>query len=558
MASEQPSVLDETSFDVIVLGTGLVESILAGSLARIGKTVLHLDSNPYYGGNWSVLNFRDLLSWVKDRSDCVMNEQEADNTIHYKKRYEENFRNIDFKLYEPSTDSKEDSKSLETAPSQLQEAIAALHTHLQPSTLWEEDVIKSALEREAAIITESSTTDLTKSVSKLERMLDSVKQSRSYNLDLAPKILGCRGELVEVLMRSGVGRYLEFQGVNDIFLYDAADDHFEKVPSSKEDVFTNKSIALVEKRKLMKFLTFAMNYDEQDVASLEGYETAPYERFLEEKFKITGKLQAAILYAIAIVDSKALTPQGLARTQSFMKSMGRFSKGGYLCALYGGGSEIAQAFCRVCAVYGGVYILNQPLKKMEMDNDNQCVGVTTEDGQTFHCRWLVTGIDYMPKNWLSSTEQTWVSRAFLVTDRPLAYVEEDHMEALGFGVIPPQTIAANTKPVLSLHLSNESMACPRDQYVTYLWTEDDSQVLQDIVQTLLDKHDVSPRFALFYQQRIRHCEDAQLPGNVLLCPDPTASLDFEDAMRKAMQLFTVCCPEEEFMPAQEEDPDANI
>ena len=38
-------------FDVIILGTGLTESIVACAAAKCGKKVLHLDSNEYYGGD---------------------------------------------------------------------------------------------------------------------------------------------------------------------------------------------------------------------------------------------------------------------------------------------------------------------------------------------------------------------------------------------------------------------------------------------------------------------------------------------------------------------------
>lgn len=38
---------------------------------------------------------------------------------------------------------------------------------------------------------------------------------------------------------------------------------------SKEDVFSTESIALIDKRKLMRFLTFAMN-DEEDTQDLGG------------------------------------------------------------------------------------------------------------------------------------------------------------------------------------------------------------------------------------------------------------------------------------------------
>ncbi|KAM9408409.1 rab GDP dissociation inhibitor beta [Pholidichthys leucotaenia] len=40
----------EQEYDVIVLGTGLKECILSGLMSLNGKRVLHIDKNPYYGG----------------------------------------------------------------------------------------------------------------------------------------------------------------------------------------------------------------------------------------------------------------------------------------------------------------------------------------------------------------------------------------------------------------------------------------------------------------------------------------------------------------------------
>ena len=229
-------------------------------------------------------------------------------------------------------------------------------------------------------------------------LADLLKTSRSYNLDTTPKLIGSRDSLVETLIRSGVGRYLEFKSVDDIYILDG--DRLEKVPSSKEDVFTNKSVSLIEKRKLMKFLTFAMDYEETNLI-LEGTQDMTYTTFLAEKFKITGKLQDAIVYAIALVDDKASIKEGLDNTHTFVRAMGRFGKGAYLCPLYGGASEIAQAFCRVCAVYGGIYILNQPLDKYVVDKEtNTVTGVVTKEGQTYSCGKLISGIDYLNATWM--------------------------------------------------------------------------------------------------------------------------------------------------------------
>lgn len=41
--------MDE-KYDVIILGTGLKECVLAGLLGVAGKKILHMDRNKYYGG----------------------------------------------------------------------------------------------------------------------------------------------------------------------------------------------------------------------------------------------------------------------------------------------------------------------------------------------------------------------------------------------------------------------------------------------------------------------------------------------------------------------------
>ncbi|KAI9327247.1 GDP dissociation inhibitor [Zopfochytrium polystomum] len=57
--------MDET-YDVIVLGTGLTECILAGLLSVDGKKVLQIDRNDYYGGSSASLNLTQLYKKYRD------------------------------------------------------------------------------------------------------------------------------------------------------------------------------------------------------------------------------------------------------------------------------------------------------------------------------------------------------------------------------------------------------------------------------------------------------------------------------------------------------------
>ncbi|KDQ65124.1 hypothetical protein JAAARDRAFT_188375 [Jaapia argillacea MUCL 33604] len=55
-------------YDVIVIGTGLTESITAAALSKAGFTVAHIDENLYYGGDEASLDLDDLDQWAKKRS----------------------------------------------------------------------------------------------------------------------------------------------------------------------------------------------------------------------------------------------------------------------------------------------------------------------------------------------------------------------------------------------------------------------------------------------------------------------------------------------------------
>ncbi|XP_037367523.1 rab proteins geranylgeranyltransferase component A 1 [Talpa occidentalis] len=74
MADNLPS-----EFDVIAIGTGLPESIIAAACSRSGQRVLHVDSRSYYGGNWASFSFSGLLSWLKEyqENSDIMNESLA-------------------------------------------------------------------------------------------------------------------------------------------------------------------------------------------------------------------------------------------------------------------------------------------------------------------------------------------------------------------------------------------------------------------------------------------------------------------------------------------------
>lgn len=98
--------------------------------------------------------------------------------------------------------------------------------------------------------------------------------------------------------------------------------------------------------------------------------------------------------------------EGLKRTKAYLKSLGRFGRCAFLRPLYGGASEVAQAFCRACAVHGGIYMLNQPVEKVLLNEDRtQALGITTHDGQQFTSKWIIGSMEYMNEEWISQQDE---------------------------------------------------------------------------------------------------------------------------------------------------------
>ncbi|KEQ72743.1 hypothetical protein M436DRAFT_47355 [Aureobasidium namibiae CBS 147.97] len=57
--------LDGTSYDVLISGTGIQQSLLALALSRSGKNVLHVDKDDTYGGPEAALSLDEAEQWVE-------------------------------------------------------------------------------------------------------------------------------------------------------------------------------------------------------------------------------------------------------------------------------------------------------------------------------------------------------------------------------------------------------------------------------------------------------------------------------------------------------------
>ena len=274
MSDAGDSLQDE--FDVIVLGTGLPESIVAAACARAGKSVLHVDPNDYYGSGWASFWFTSWNDWLNSHSTC-------NDTLYH---------NIEKINYVPENSDDENVWSME----------------------------------------------------KLKKL------SNKFAIDLTPRMIYSNGPMTDLLLQSNICRYLSFKECTHFLLACPGDSiELREIPCTRSDVFNDRTLSLLQKRKLMKFIDEFEKISSQEVDLKE-----PFEKFLSRHS--LDPLLVNVIKCVSLSQADSTVGDAVKKLNLFTKSAGRYGKTPFLWTLYGSG-ELPQAFCRLCAVFGGFYFL---------------------------------------------------------------------------------------------------------------------------------------------------------------------------------------------------------
>ncbi|CAI0442036.1 unnamed protein product, partial [Linum tenue] len=192
--------VDPTTFDLIVIGTGLPESVIAAAASTSGKSVLHLDPNPFYGSHFASLSIPELTSFLNSSSaplDSLSSSHAADGATE-----DPNFSIINL-------------------------SCRSLYSDVEISSL---------------------------SPTLLEEC------SRKFLLDVSgPRVLFCADKAIDLMMKSEASQYVEFKGIDASFIGDG-NGALSAVPDSRAAIFKDKSLNLIQKNQLMRFFKLVQGH----------------------------------------------------------------------------------------------------------------------------------------------------------------------------------------------------------------------------------------------------------------------------------------------------------
>jgi len=526
-------------FQVVVLGTGLTESVVAAAASRLGHTVLHIDTQDYYGGDWASFTLQGLTDWADsktqpkstEKSETKSSEESSDqhNTEKLLGEGEElydlgDFSSVHSVLYQwHQNQENQQVKETETSASEKNDTNKA-------STENTDDIAQDDTKK-----TEEGTKHGSKKKQWNKELL--LEENRRFNLDLSPRLLYARGAMVELLISSNISRYTEFKSVSRVLTQIGG--RLEHVPSSRSDVFATKHITVVEKRILMKFLSFCVNEKTEDI--LEGKQHKTFKEFLAGE-NLTENLIHFVVHSIAMVNPTAGIKEGLEQTVKFLSSLGRFGSTPFLWSMYGTG-ELPQAFCRLCAVFGGVYYLGRNMSNLIV-KDGKCVGVITE-GKRINCDYLVIPDNRTPQNILKGGEaQVTTRRGIYVTESSVLPADKEQITLLSLPF---------KEPVHVMEVGPGTAACPKGLQIVHATSVDIANDDDGNKHDSLDKVDeIIPKdsllFSLSFRQTTRTGDVSTKLSNVYRASGPRPELDFDLALQEAELIYKQLYPEDEFLP----------
>ncbi|XP_060191859.1 rab escort protein 1 isoform X1 [Lycium barbarum] len=523
--------IEPSNFDLIVIGTGLPESILAAAASAAGKSVLHLDPNPNYGSHYASLTLNEFTSYIQSQS--------SQSPIAAISR--------------PEIDSGYTRVGISTRP---------VYSSVEINSYGSEPLEQS--------------------------------RKFNIDLS-GPRVLLCADGMIDLILKSEVNQYMEFKGIDGSFMGDGegnlenVPDSRSAIFKDRKLSFTEKNQLM----RFFKMVQGHLGGGESERISEQDLESS-FVDFLS-KMGLSKKLKSIILYAIAMADydqeigdlSKSVlkTKDGIDRLALYHSSVGRFpnAPGAMIYPIYGQG-ELPQAFCRRAAVKGCIYVLRMPVNCLLMDKaSGSYKGVCLASEQELFSHKLIVAPSFVVESppphsspdalqnvcgdFGSRNITEKLVRSICISKHSLKL---DVANCLAF--FPPRSLfPEQVTAVRALQLSSNVAVCPSGMYLTYLSAicDDDVQgkkLLNAAINVLFhipvsgssgnndsaedqsETRDAKPAllWSVLYTQELAKLQDVL--DNIICTPTPDGSPYYHDLLGATEKIFQELYSGEEFFP----------
>lgn len=384
--------------------------------------------------------------------------------------------------------------------------------------------------------------------------------------------------MVDLLISSNICRYTEFRAVDKVLT--VLNGKLDIVPGSRSDIFTKKNVTIIEKRLLMKFITQCVEEDKREDDFKQFPEEGKFVDLMKQQ-RLTENLIHYILYSMCMGSHEMTFSEGLERIKTYLTSIGRYGNTPFLFPMFGCG-EIPQCFCRLCAVFGGIYWLGKRIDDVQTiaseNPEEQIVKIKFGD-EEISTKKLVCGLG---SKIVCNQVHEFISRAVIITTSPVGGKEVNNEKDGGGVVLLYHPIEGRPDGVTMIQLSHYSSCISNGlckihfcaiQFMSLLnfhyadlvhlsttCKDGAQQDFQQFIETFF-REDFDPQCEDDTKPTIIYSAFFEIPGSVkehdyvssqdgpiYSCCGPFAELDYDEAIRQSRELYKKMYPEDEFLP----------
>lgn len=333
--------------------------------------------------------------------------------------------------------------------------------------------------------------------------------NRRFSIDLNPRLVYATGSTVDSMIQGGVSQYLEFKPVVSGVMWQG--DRFAQLPCNKSEIFQNQDMSLREKRALMRLLEAIPTLQDGQKSFdevLAGCDLSP---------KLRNIVMYGLLYRLdeseEMSTHKAVERIMVLFKQKYANSLNLYKENTSMLYPLFGSADVPQAFCRLAAVYGSVYILSTDLHLESLHSTSESLHLPTSMGE-LECQRVILSSRFIsldPESRPVVSQQ--LLRMVLVTSA--AAYESDGPVMLS---VPPSDSVP--VPVYILQVTNNTSCVPDGYTIYYLWARlrEESRAALEAAASLLPgevtikavyQQDVVGNGAESRESRVWHVKDVE-------------------------------------------------
>lgn len=371
--------------------------------------------------------------------------------------------------------------------------------------------------------------------------------NRDWNVDLIPKFIMGDGDLVKILLKTRVSRYLEWKACDRSYVYMPTEGGFfssaksiHSVPTTAQEGLKSSLMGVLEKPRFINFINFVVGWNEADPNSLQGLDPKRHTMAqVYQKFGLQEGTVDFIGHAVALENndeylSKACGPC-IANQQLYLNSLMRIGGSPFIYPLYGLGG-LPEGFSRLAAINRGTYMLHKQVDDFVFDDAGKVCGVKSGE-EVAKCKMVICDPSYAKPEKSRMTKK--IIRAICILGAPIPNTNtKEGTPATSCQIIMPQK---QFKPprkndVYVMMVSWAHSIAAKDKYVA---------IVSTVVETATPEKEIEPALALLGPiiekfvdvSEFREPTDNGLQDQVFVTTSYDPCSHFEDASAEVLAMW---------------------